>query len=140
MAKTETFTAEEKAAMKERVRESKARGKVSMEEAEAEVLAKIAEFDDGDRELAEKVHAIVRENAPELMPRLWYGQPAYAKDGKVLCFFQPSGKFKARYCTLGFNDVAALDDGTMWPTGFAVTKLTAADEKRIAALVKQAAG
>ena len=140
MAKTETFTAEEKAAMKERVRESKARGKVSMEEAEAEVLAKIAEFDDGDRELAEKVHAIVRENAPELMPRLWYGQPAYAKDGKVLCFFQPSGKFKARYCTLGFNDVAALDDGTMWPTSFAVTKLTAADEKRIAALVKQAAG
>ncbi|MBW8804977.1 MAG: hypothetical protein AUG49_00925 [Catenulispora sp. 13_1_20CM_3_70_7] len=140
MAKTETFTAEEKAAMKERVREAKARGKVSLEEAEAEVLAKIAEFDDADRALAEKVHAIVRANAPELMPRLWYGQPAYAKDGKVLCFFQPSGKFKARYCTLGFNDVAALDDGNMWPTAFAVTKLTAADEKRIAALVKQAAG
>ncbi|MFL6111425.1 MAG: iron chaperone [Catenulispora sp.] len=139
MPKTETFTAQEKAAMRERVRETKARGKVSLEEAEAEVLAKIAEFGDADRALAEKVHAIVRENAPELMPRLWYGQPAYAKDGKVLCFFQPSGKFKTRYCTLGFTDVAALDDGNMWPTAFALTKLTAADEKRIAALVTQAA-
>jgi uncharacterized protein YdhG (YjbR/CyaY superfamily) len=126
--------------MKERSREARARAKQTPEEAEAEVLAKIAEFEEGDRALAEKVHAIVRKAAPELTPRLWYGMPAYAKDGKVLCFFQPSGKFKARYSTLGFNDVAALDDGAMWPTSYALTKTTAAVEKQIAALVKQAAG
>jgi uncharacterized protein YdhG (YjbR/CyaY superfamily) len=141
MTKTETFTDEERAAMKERVKETKAsRGKVSPEEAEAEVLAKIEEFDEADRELAAKVHAIIRKAAPELTPRLWYGMPAYAKGGKTICFFQPSGKFKARYSTLGFNDGAALDDGAMWPVAFAVTKMTAALEKQIAALVKQAAG
>ena len=140
MAKTQTFTEDERAAMKERSKETRARAKQSPEEAEAEVLAKIAEFAAEDRALAEKVHAIVRKAAPQLTPRLWYGMPAYAKDGKVLCFFQPSGKFKARYSTLGFNDVAALDDGAMWPTSYALTKTTAAVEKQIAALVKQAAG
>lgn len=140
MAKTKVFSEEERAAMKERAKESRARAKQTPEEGDAEVLVKIAEFDEADRKLAEKVHAIVRKNAPDLVPRLWYGQPAYAKDGKVLCFFQPSGKFKTRYSTLGFNDVAALDDGAMWPVAFAVTKMTAALEKQIAALVKQAAG
>ncbi|GAA2035549.1 DUF1801 domain-containing protein [Catenulispora yoronensis] len=139
-AKTETFSAEERAAMKERSKEARNRGKQTPEEAEAEVLAKIAEFDEDDRKVAEKVHAIVRKNAPGLTPRLYYGMPAYAKDGKVLCFFQQSGKFKARYSTLGFQDNAALDDGAFWPTSFAVTKMTAAVEKQIAALVKQAAG
>ncbi|NUR63067.1 MAG: DUF1801 domain-containing protein [Catenulispora sp.] len=128
--------------MKDRANEVKAAkrsSKATPADAEAEVLAKIAEFDDADRALAELVHTIVRTNAPQLTCRLWYGQPAYAKDGKVLCFFQPAAKFKTRYATLGFSDVAALDDGTMWPASYALTKLDAEDEKRIAELLKQAA-
>jgi uncharacterized protein YdhG (YjbR/CyaY superfamily) len=134
--KTETFSAEEKAAMREAARERKAAKQGA--EAEAEVLAKIAGMADADRKLAEKVHAIVKKAAPELEARTWYGMPAYAKDGKVVVFFQDAGKFKARYSTLGFSDKAGLDDGAMWPTSFALTKISAADEKRIAALVKQA--
>ena len=104
------------------------------------MLAKIAEMPEPDRGMAEKLHAIIKAAAPDLAPKLWYGMPAYAKDGKVLCFFQPASKFKARYATLGFNDNASLDDGAMWPTAFALTKLTAADKKRIGELVKKAAG
>jgi uncharacterized protein YdhG (YjbR/CyaY superfamily) len=128
------FTAEERAAMRERAKELKSG------DAAADVTAKIAEFSAADRAMAEKIHEIVTSAAPDLTPRLWYGQPAYAKDGKVLVFFQPADKFKTRYATLGFNDVAALDDGSMWPTAFALTGLTAADEKKIRALVKKAAG
>ena len=102
------------------------------------MLAKIAEMSEADRIMAERIHAVVRASAPDLVPRLWYGQPAYARNGKIICFFQPAEKFKSRYATLGFNDDAKLDDGTMWPTAFALTTLSAADEKRIAALVKQA--
>ena len=142
MAKDEEWTAEEKAAMKERAKELKTSGRkgkaVSREDAEVEVLAKIATMPEPDRGLAERVHKIVMASGPDLMPRLWYGMPAYAKDGKVLCFFQDAAKFKYRYSTLGFQDVAALDDGSMWPTSYALTKLTKADEKRIAELVKQA--
>jgi uncharacterized protein YdhG (YjbR/CyaY superfamily) len=130
------FSAEEKAAMRERAKEAKA----AKADGEPSVLEKIAEMEGGDREMAERVHAIVREAAPDLAPKLWYGQPAYARDGKVVCFFQPAQKFKTRYSTLGFSDEAHLDDGTMWPTAFALRSLTAADEARIAALVKQAAG
>ena len=133
------FTDEEKSAMKERAKEVKAAKSGTVDDATA-VLDKIAEMEDSDRALAEKVHQVITDAAPGLAPRLWYGMPAYAKDGKVLCFFQPSGKFKTRYSTLGFNDVAELDDGTMWPTAFALTKLAPADEKKIAALVKKAAG
>ncbi|MBO1333252.1 iron chaperone [Streptomyces sp. VRA16 Mangrove soil] len=139
---TENFTAEERAAMKERAKEVRAsakRGKAKADP-EPEVLAKIAEMDDADRVLAERIHALVKDVAPQLTPRLWYGMPAYAKDGKVLCFFQDARKFKARYATLGFNDVARLDDGTMWPTAFALTELTAEDETRIGELIKRAAG
>src|SRR5690349_2816047 len=138
MAKRNEWTDEERAAMKERAKEARARAKMTPEEAEADVLAKIAEFPEADRALAEKVHAIVRKNAPDLVPRLWYGQPAYAKDGKVLCFFQPASKFKTRYSTLGFSDPAHLDDGGMWPVAFALQELTPAAEERIAALVRQA--
>jgi len=139
------FTAEERSAMKERAKEvrTSARGSSRAEkaaEAAAEVVAKIAEMPEADRVLAEKVHALITAAAPHLAPRLWYGMPAYAKDGKVLCFFQPASKFKARYATLGFNDVATLDDGAMWPTAFAVTGLGPAVEERISALVKTAAG
>jgi len=138
----EGFTEEERDAMKERAKELKAasrRGpRGAKADEEATVLAKIAEMPEPDRAIAERLHAIVKANAPGLAPKLWYGMPAYAKDGKVLCFFQPASKFKARYATLGFNDVANLDDGTMWPTAFGLTKLTAADEKKIAALVKKA--
>jgi len=137
----EHFTDEERAAMKERAKEARAARKgVSAEEAEAEVLAKIAEFPEFDRELAEWVHNVITKSAPELMPRLWYGMPAYAKNGKLLCFFQPASKFKARYATLGFSDTAALDDGTMWPASYALTTINAADEKRIAELVVRAVG
>jgi uncharacterized protein YdhG (YjbR/CyaY superfamily) len=134
------FTAEEKAAMKERARELKAEERASKDRAagEADVLAKIAEMPDSDRRMAERIHAIVKATAPELSPRTWYGMPAYTRDDKVLCFFQAADKFKARYATFGFNDVATLDDGAMWPTSFALTRLTAADEKRIAELVKKA--
>ena len=130
------FTAEEKAAMRERVKEMKAAA--SAEEAEKDVLAKIAEMPKADRVLAERVHAIVKDSAPDLAPRTWYGMPAYAKDGKVVCFFQSADKFKARYATLGFSDRANLDKGDMWPTSFALKDLTAAEEKTIRALVKRA--
>jgi uncharacterized protein YdhG (YjbR/CyaY superfamily) len=135
------FTAEERAAMKEHGQELKtaARRGAGKADQESAVLAKIAELAAPDRVMAERIHAIVKANAPGLSPKLWYGMPAYAKDGNVVCFFQSAEKFKSRYATLGFNDRANLDDGTMWPTAFALTKLTPADEARIAALVKQAA-
>jgi uncharacterized protein YdhG (YjbR/CyaY superfamily) len=137
---SQAFTAEERAAMKERAREVRAeRRKGSAGDPEAEVRAKIAEMAEADRLMAERVHAIVMAAAPHLTPRLWYGMPAYALDGKVICFFQSAEKFKARYATLGFNDAASLDDGSMWPTAFALTKLTAADETRIGELVERAA-
>jgi uncharacterized protein YdhG (YjbR/CyaY superfamily) len=137
------FSAEERAAMKDHAKEIKAasarRGKgPSREEAEAELLAKVAEMSDADRAMGERIHAIVTKAAPELTPRLWYGMPAYAKDGKLICHFQPAQKFKTRYATIGFSDNANLDDGGMWPVAYAIPELTAADEKRIAALVKQA--
>jgi uncharacterized protein YdhG (YjbR/CyaY superfamily) len=135
---SEVFTAEEKAAMKERAKELKAAK--SAADAEAEVLAKIDEMPEPDRSMGKKLHKMVKENGPDLTPRTWYGMPAYAKDGKILCFFQAASKFDARYATLGFNDTANLDDGTMWPTSFALTELTAADEARIAALVRKAVG
>ena len=129
------FTDEERGAMKDRAKELKA-GKA---DGESEVLAKIAEMPEADRVLGERLHAVVRASAPDLTPRLWYGQPAYAdKAGKVVCFFQPAQKFKTRYATFGFSDLANLDDGAMWPTAFALTELTAADEKRIGAFVKKA--
>ncbi len=136
----EGFTAEERAAMKERARELKAaaRGPGARADGESEVLAKIAEMPEPDRTMAERVHAIVKANAPALWPRTWYGMPAYAKDGNVICFFRPAHKFKARYATLGFNDKAHLDEGDMWATGFALKALTAAEEAKIAALVKKA--
>ncbi|RHA40729.1 iron chaperone [Cellulomonas rhizosphaerae] len=133
------FTDEERAAMKERAAEAKAARTASGKKADgdAEVRAKIAELPDEDRELADRVHALITEAAPDLTPRTWYGMPAYAKDGKVVVFFQPASKFKARYSTLGFNDTANLDDGSMWPSAYALTKLTASDEKKLVALVKQ---
>ncbi|WP_020388426.1 iron chaperone [Kribbella catacumbae] len=130
------FTTDERAAMKERAKELKAAENGA--KAEASVLEKIAEMPDGERELAERVHAIVKATAPELSPKLWYGMPAYAKDGKNVCFFQAAEKFGSRYCTFGFNDPANLDDGTMWPVAYALTKLTPAVEKQLAALVKKA--
>ena len=133
------FTDEEKSAMKERAKEVKAAKSGTVDDATA-VLDKIAEMEDSDRALAEKVHRVITDAAPGLAPRLWYGMPAYAKDGKVLCFFQPAKKFKSRYATLGFNDVAALDDGAMWPCAYALTTLTAADEKKGRALIARAAG
>lgn len=136
---TEGFTAEERAAMKERAAEVRKKRSGSAGDPEQEVLAKIAELPDDDRVLAEKIHALVKEHAPGLTSRTWYGMPAYAKDGKVLAFFQPASKFTARYATLGFNDVAALDDGAMWPTAYALTVLTAADEQRIGELLARAA-
>jgi uncharacterized protein YdhG (YjbR/CyaY superfamily) len=136
------WTDEERAAMKERAQELKAetrRGRgADKADAEGSVLAKIGELPAADRAMAERIHAIVKASAPVLSPRLWYGQPAYAKDGKVVCFFQPADKFNSRYATFGFNDTANLDEGTMWPTAFALTELTAADEARIGALVKKA--
>ena len=132
------FTAEERDTMKERAKELKASGRGAKVDTEAEVLEKIAEMPQPDRSLAERVHAIVKATAPELTPKLWYGMPSYYKDGKNVCFFQPAAKFKSRYPTFGFNDVANLDDGNMWPTSFALTKLTATEEKKLAALVKKA--
>jgi uncharacterized protein YdhG (YjbR/CyaY superfamily) len=127
------LTAEEKAAMRETIRERKSPG------GEKEVLAKIAEMSGSDRAMAKRIHAIVTDTAPALTPRTWYGMPAYAnKDGKVVCFFQDARKFKSRYATFGFNDTANLDKGAMWPTSFALTALTATEEKKIAALVKKA--
>jgi len=130
------FTAEERAAMKERVQELKA----DKADGESAVLAKIARMGEPDRSLANRVHAIVKAAAPELAAKTWYGMPAYARDGKVVCFFQDAAKFKARYATLGFSDQARLDDGAMWPTSFALTKLGADEEAKIAALVKKAVG
>ncbi|MFV0132603.1 iron chaperone [Streptomyces sp. HMX87] len=138
--KREGFTAEEREAMKERAKELKGTRRGAKADPESEVLAKIAEMPDADRALAERIHDIVRTSAPELTPRLWYGMPAYAKNGKVLCFFQSAQKFKSKYATLGFSDEAALDDGAVWPTSYAVTKLTAADERRISDLIKRAVG
>ncbi len=132
---SKTFTAEERAAMRERAREQKAAGKA---DGESEVLAKIAEMPDPDRTMAERLHAIIKASAPSLSPRTWYGMPAYAKDGKVVCFFQSSQKFKTRYATFGFSDKANLDDGVVWPTAFALKELNAAEEARIGALVKKA--
>ena len=130
------FTAEERAAMRERARELKAEGREA--EGESDVLAKIAEMPEPDRALAERIHALVKDTAPELSPRTWYGMPAYTKDGSVVCFFQSAHKFKSRYATLGFSDKATLDDGAMWPTSFAVKELTPDEEARIVALVKKA--
>jgi uncharacterized protein YdhG (YjbR/CyaY superfamily) len=130
------FTADERAAMRELAKERKAAK--NREEWERELLAKIAEMPKADRDLAERFHEIVTTSAPELAPKTWYGMPAYAKDDKIVCFFQAAAKFNARYATFGFNDTAKIDDGAMWPTSWAVTKLTAADEKKIAALVKKA--
>jgi len=134
---SEGFTAAEKAAMKERARELKAEAR--REDGERDLLAKIAEMPESDRAIAKKLHAIFKDNAPDLSPKTWYGMPAYAnEDGKVVCYFQSAAKFDSRYATLGFNDAANLDDGAMWPTSFALKKLTAADAKKIAALVKKA--
>jgi uncharacterized protein YdhG (YjbR/CyaY superfamily) len=138
----EGFTDEERGAMKERAKELKAetrRGpRAGKADGERELLDKIAAMPEPDRVMAERLHAIITASAPVLSPKLWYGMPAYAKDGKLVCFFQPADKFKSRYATLGFNDAANLDDGAMWPTSFALTELTAAVEARIGALVKKA--
>jgi uncharacterized protein YdhG (YjbR/CyaY superfamily) len=138
------FDEEERAAMKERAQELKAESRrgarAAKPDGESDALGKIAEMSDPDRTIAERLHSLIRENAPELAPKTWYGMPAYAKDGKVVCFFQPAEKFKARYSTLGFSDPANLDDGNMWPTSYALTKLTAADEATIVELVKKAVG
>ena len=131
-AKKKTFSDEEKAAMKERAREVKSGA------GESDLLEKIAEMAEPDRAMAERIHALVKKTAPELEPKTWYGMPAYAKGGKTVCFFQPAAKFKARYSTFGFNEAANLDEGAMWPTSYALTKLTAAEEKKLAALVKKA--
>jgi len=134
--KAEGFTDEERAAIKERVRETKA--VADKADGESAVLASIAAMAKPDRAMAERLDAIIKASAPALSPRTWYGMPAYAKDGKVVCFFQPAQKFKTRYATFGFNDAAHLDEGTMWPVAFALMKLTAADEARVGALVKKA--
>jgi uncharacterized protein YdhG (YjbR/CyaY superfamily) len=134
--KSQGFTAEERAAMKERARELKAEARGA--EAEKSVLEKIAKMPKSDRAMAKRLHAIVKETAPDLAPRTWYGMPAYAKDGKVLCYFQDAAKFKSRYATFGFNDIANLDEGAMWPPSFALKELGAAEEKKIVALVKKA--
>jgi uncharacterized protein YdhG (YjbR/CyaY superfamily) len=132
------FTDEERAAMRERVQEQKARPGAGKADGERDVLAKIAAMLAPDRAMAERLHAIIKASAPALSPKTWYGMPAYAKDGQVVCFFQSAEKFKTRYATLGFSDKANLDDGAMWPTAFALTALTAAEEAKIAALVKKA--
>ena len=138
--KSTTFTDEERVAIKERAQEQKAaarRGpRADKVDGESAVLAKIAQMPEPDRAMGERLHAVIKASAPALSPRLWYGMPAYAKDGKVICFFQSAQKFKTRYATLGFSDDANLDEGTMWPTAFALAELTAADEATIGALVK----
>ena len=135
---TEGFTAAERAAIKDRAKEVRATGKKA--DGLNDLLAKVAEMEDADRVMAERLHVLVTDVAPELEPRTWYGMPAYAKDGKVLLFFKPAAKFKNRYSTLGFSDVAALDDGPMWPAEFALARLTPAAEKQITALVTRAIG
>jgi uncharacterized protein YdhG (YjbR/CyaY superfamily) len=141
--KTPIFSDEEKAAMQERAKEQKAAARrtprAKKADGESDLLAKIAEMPKSDRVMAERFHAIVKANAPGLSPKTWYGMPAYANEaGKIVCFFQAADKFKARYATFGFDEAANLDEGTMWPTSWALTKLSAADEKRIAALLKKA--
>ena len=137
-ATSKGFTAEERTAMRERAQELKAGARRGKAAGESEVLAKIAEMPEPDRGLAERLHALIRASAPDLSPRTWYGMPAYAKDGKVVCFFQSSQKFKTRYATFGFSDKANLDEGDLWPTAFALKSLTPAGERRIRALVKKA--
>ena len=134
------FSAEEKAAMKERARELKAEERANKDRAagEADLLAKIAEMPEADRVMASRIHELVTATAPDLFPKTWYGMPAYARDGKVVCFFKSAAKFDSRYATLGFEEAANIDDGNMWPTSYALTKLTAADEKVITALVAKA--
>ena len=140
--KSKGFTDEERAAMKERAQELKVQARrgprAKKADGEGDLLAKIAEMQEPDRAMAERLHAIVKASAPALSPRTWYGMPAYAKDGKVVCYFQSADRFKARYATFGFSDTANLDEGAMWPTSFALTELTAAAEANIGALVKQA--
>jgi uncharacterized protein YdhG (YjbR/CyaY superfamily) len=142
--KSKRFTDEEQAAMKERARELKAearRGRrAGKADGESDVLAKIAEMPESDRAMAERLHSIIKASAPALSPKTWYGMPAYAKDGKVVCYFTPASKFKSRYATFGFNDEANLDEGAMWPTSFALKELTPAEEARIRTLVKKAVG
>jgi uncharacterized protein YdhG (YjbR/CyaY superfamily) len=135
-SKSTGFTAEERAAMKERAQELKA--EAAKADGESALLAKIAEMQGSDRAMAKRLHAIVKANAPALSPKTWYGMPAYAKDGKIVCYFQSAQKFKSRYATFGFSDEANLDKGAMWPTSFALKELTAADEAKIAALLKKA--
>lgn len=132
------FTADEKAAMKERALELKAEAEKA--DGESALLAAVARMPTADRAMAKRIHALIKTNAPGLAPKTWYGMPAWARDGKVLCFFQSADKFKARYATFGFSDEARLDDGEMWPTSFALKELTAADEARLVALVRKAAG
>src|SRR6059036_184203 len=138
--KSKGFTDEERAAMKERAQELKAGARANKDKAdgESDVLAKIAAMREPDRAMAERLHAIIKASAPGLSPKTWYGMPAYAKDGKVVCFFQPAQKFKTRYATLGFSDAANLDEGALWPVVFALKELTATEEARISALVKKA--
>src|SRR3712207_3008533 len=138
--KSKGFTEEERAAMRERAKEQKAeaRGEKNRADGESAVLAKIAEMQGPDRAMAKRLHAIIKASAPALSPKTWYGMPAYAKDGKVVCFFQSAQKFNTRYATLGFSDTANLDEGAMWPVAFALKELTAAEEARIGALVKKA--
>ena len=139
--KSKGFTDEERAAMKERAEELKAaarRGRAGKADGESDVLAKIAEMPERDRAMAERIHALIKASTPALSPRTWYGMPAYAKDGKVVCYFQSAQKFKSRYATFGFSDEANLDEGAMWPTAFALKELTAADEAKISALMKKA--
>jgi len=138
--KSKGFTDEEREAMKERARELKAEARRGADKAagEKDVLAKLAKMPEPDRGMGKRLHAIITASAPDLSPRTWYGMPAYTQDGKVVCFFQPAHKFKSRYATLGFNDSANLDKGAMWPTSFALKKLTAAEETKIRALVKKA--
>jgi uncharacterized protein YdhG (YjbR/CyaY superfamily) len=137
--KFDGFTEEERAAMKEHAKDLKASARRGAKaDTEGDVLAKIAEMSASDRVIAERLHAVIKANAPALTPKLWYGMPAYARDGKVVCHFQPATKFKTRYATFGFSDLANLDKGAMWPTSFAITELTAADEAKIGALVKKA--
>ncbi|MBE7552027.1 MAG: DUF1801 domain-containing protein [Anaerolineales bacterium] len=138
--KSRGFTDEEQAAMKERAKELKAEARANKDKAagESDVLAKIAEMPEPDRAMAKRLHEIIKASAPALSPKTWYGMPAYAKDGKVVCFFQSAQKFNTRYATLGFSDAANLDEGAMWPTSFALKELTAAEEAKIGALVKKA--
>ena len=140
--KSKGFTADERAAMRARAQELKAEARATKNRAEGErdLLAAIAAMKGKDRAMAKRIHAIVKANAPDLWPKTWYGMPAYAKEGKVVCFFKSAAKFNSRYATLGFEEAANLDEGAMWPTSYALTELTAADEKRIAALVKKAVG